>query len=107
MKHRVVILKEAEEDLFDIYRYIFSNDSASSAEYVLDCLEELIYKLEQFPGRGHIPPELERVGIDVYLEVHFKPYRVIYELDGKKVFIHCVLDGRRDLQNLLERRLLR
>ena len=107
MKHPVVILKEAEDDLFDIYRYIFTNDSPSSADYVLDCLEELILKLEQFPSRGHIPPELERVGMDGYLEVHFKPYRVIYEIDGKKVFIHCVLDGRRDLQTLLERRLLR
>lgn len=107
MKHPVVILKEAEDDLFDIYRYIFTNDSSSSADYVLDCLEELILKLEQLPDRGHIPPELERVGMDGYLEVHFKPYRVIYEIDGKKVFVHCVLDGLRDLQTLLERRLLR
>jgi hypothetical protein len=26
---------------------------------------------------------------------------------GRKVFIHCVLDGRRTLQEILERRLLR
>ena len=42
-----------------------------------------------------------------YREVHFKPYRIIYEIVGRKVFIHCVLDGRRAVQELLERRLLR
>ena len=37
----------------------------------------------------------------------FKPYRIIYQIVGRKVFIHCVLDGRRNLQDILERRLLR
>ena len=31
----------------------------------------------------------------------------IYQIEGQTVFVHCVLDGRRDLQELLERRLLR
>jgi hypothetical protein len=26
---------------------------------------------------------------------------------GQTVFIHCVLDGRRDIQSVLERRLIR
>lgn len=53
------------------------------------------------------PPELERIGVTDYREVHFKPYRLIYQIIGKKVFVHCVLDWRRDSQELLERRLLR
>ena len=36
-----------------------------------------------------------------------KPYRVICEVIGRDVYIHCVLDGRRDMQSLLERRLVR
>ena len=59
------------------------------------------------PGRGHVPPELERIGVRGYLEIHFKPYRIFYQIAGRKVFVHCVLDGRRALQEVLERRLLR
>ena len=59
------------------------------------------------PERGHIPPELERIGVFGFREIHFKPYRIVYEIERKGVFIHCVLDGRRDLQELLESRLLR
>jgi len=59
------------------------------------------------PQRGHIPPELARIAVTTYREVHFKPYRVIYEVVGDEVFVHCVIDGRRDMQLLLERRLVR
>jgi len=34
-------------------------------------------------------------------------YRIIYEVVESNVFVHCVLDGRRSLQELLEMRLLK
>ncbi len=107
MKYKVIILYDAEDDIFDIYRYIFINDSKNKAEYVLGKIEEICLDLENLPERGHIPQELDWVGVSNYREIYFKPYRIIYEIESKKVYIHCVLDGRRDLQQLLERRLLR
>ncbi|HQO00768.1 MAG TPA: type II toxin-antitoxin system RelE/ParE family toxin [Spirochaetota bacterium] len=107
MKYTVVIISEAENDILDIYQYIIRHDSAANADHVFEQIEEACYSLEEFPERGHIPPELDTIGISAYREIHFKPYQVIYEIDGKNIFIHCILDGRRDLQQLLERRLLR
>jgi len=107
MKYRIVVLSEAEKDILDIYQYIRIHDSADNADYVFEKIEETCLNLEEFPERGHIPPELDRIGVTTYREIHFKPYRIIYEIDRKMVFSHCVLDGRRDLQQLLERRLLR
>ena len=107
MKFSVTLIQEAEDDLFDIYGYILNNDSPAHAEYVLLKLQEACVSLDEMPERGHIPPELERIGITEFKEIHFKPYRIIYEIEKKPVFIHCILDGRRDVQDLLERRLLR
>jgi toxin ParE1/3/4 len=107
MSFQVAILAEAEDDLLDIYRYILLNDSAASANLVWDGIESVCRELCNLPERGHVPPELEWIGVTSYREIHFKPYRIIYEIDGRKVFVHCVLDGRRDLRDLLERRLLR
>jgi toxin ParE1/3/4 len=104
---QVYLISDAKDDILKIYSYILEHDSQQSAEYVLTKLEELCYGLDEMPERGHVPPELQRVNVKHYLEIHFKPYRVIYEIEGKKVFVHCVLDGRRDLQDLLEQRLLR
>jgi len=106
-RFRVRIVADAENDLIDLYRYIAFHDSPESAAYVLEHLESLCSQLADLPNRGHIPPELDRIGVTDYQEVHFKPYRIIYQIIGSDVFVHCVLDGRRDITSLLERRLLR
>jgi toxin ParE1/3/4 len=107
MKYAVHLVEDAEKDLFDIYRYVALNDSPEKAEKLLDHLEQTILKLETFPERGHYPPELERIGVREYREVFYKPYRIVYQIMKSEVFIHCVLDGRRDLQELLQNRFLR
>jgi toxin ParE1/3/4 len=107
MRHQVLVVAEAEEDIFDIYKYVLRADGRNRADHLLAKLQETCQSLAEMPRRGHSPPELERVGVRGYREIHFKPYRVIYQIVGRKVFIHCVLDGRRNLQEFLERRLLR
>lgn len=107
MKYRVHITEVAEKDILDIYSYVVINDTEGRAENLINKIEDTCATLEYSPGRWHVPPELERVGVGVHREIHFKPYRIVYEVSGKNVYIHGVLDGRRDLQTLLERRLLR
>ena len=103
----VFIISDAEDDLFEIRHFIARNDSISKADKILAKLEEKCLSLANFPNRGHTPPELERIAVFDYLEVHYKPYRIIYQIIERKVYVHCVLDGRRDLQELLYERLLR
>lgn len=107
MTYRVQITDEAGKDLLDIWEYVALNDDPAKADTLLDRLEETCATLTHHPLKGHLPPELERVGVDSYREIHYKPYRVIYEISHRDVFVHTVVDGRRDLQSVLERRLLR
>jgi toxin ParE1/3/4 len=107
MKFSVLLVEDAEKDLWEIYFYVAQNDSVEKADRLLDNLERAILKLETLPERGHFPPELERIGVREYREIFFKPYRIIYQVIRSEVFVHCVLDGRRDLQDLLQRRVLR
>jgi len=105
--YRVRIAQEAEKDLAEIIEYIAKQDSIERANYVLEKLLGVCERLEQHPERGHFLPELKSVGIKSYREIHFKPYRVIYEVIGRDVYVHLIVDGRRSLLALLERRLLR
>ena len=107
MTFKVYIIEDAEQDIIDIYEYIALSDSIENAEYVLKNIETKCLSLSEFPNRGHYPSELERIGIFEYREIHFKSYRIIYQIVESKVYVHCVLDGRRELQKLLEKRLLR
>ena len=107
MKFKVHVIDDAEQDIFEIYHYISASGSPLNAEKLLGELEQTIISLEHMPARGHMPPELKRIGVHGYREIHLKVYRIIYEIIGHDVFVHCVLDGRRDLQDLLRQRLLR
>jgi len=107
VKYRVRLVAEAEEDLLRIVTYVGANDSVESAGRVLDGIERAMTALGTLPERGHLPPELERIAVRGFREVHFKPYRIIYEIGGCDVLVHAVLDGRRDLTTLLERRMTR
>jgi toxin ParE1/3/4 len=107
MKYKVIIDPQAKLDLKEIFIYVAVNDSIQSANKLLDALEETCSKLERIPERGHIPPEMRPTGIKKYLEIHYKPYRIIYEIEKNIIYIHCVIDGRRNIQEILSNRLLR
>ena len=107
MRYRVSFVSDAEEDLFETYQYVYLKDSEEKAEYLYTKLYEKSLMLQEYPERGHIPPELTILDIDDFLEIHFKPYRIIYRIIKNEVYVHCILDGRRDIQKLLEERLLR
>lgn len=96
----------AERDLFSIYDYIVEHDSPQKADQLLDHLQKLINNLSENPERGTFPKELLQLGIREYRQVFFKPYRVIYRVMKSQIVIYLVADGRRDIQSLLERRLL-
>jgi len=107
MKYKVVIDPQAKKDLKEIFLYVALSDNLQSANKLLDSLERTCYKLEAYPERGHIPPELRSTGIKRYLEIHFKHFRIIYEIEGSTVYVHSVLDGRRNIEEILSERLLR
>ncbi|NOR40245.1 MAG: type II toxin-antitoxin system RelE/ParE family toxin [Gammaproteobacteria bacterium] len=106
-RYTVRLTQEVEADLLDLFEYIAQKDSVANAYRVLDELDALISSLDQHPERGHHPPELSEHGIKEFREVFFKPYRVIYQLVNNHVVVLGCFDGRRDMQLLLERRLLR
>lgn len=106
MRFNVLLTRGAEDDMFDLWGYLADNRSIEDADYVLGRLKDLIRSLSGMPMRGHVPPELERLHVGDFLQVHFKPYRVIYQVTGSDVHVFCVMDGRRDIEGVLERRLL-
>ncbi len=106
MKHEVLLTTGAEKDLEEIFDYIAEFDSPVNANHVLDQLLKVTDSLATFPERGSYPKELLALGIREYRQAFFKPYRLIYRVIGKRVFIYLIADGRRDMQSLLSRRLL-
>ncbi len=106
MTYKVLFTDDAVCDLEEIDDYISVHDSVEKADYVLSQIETLANSLSTSPQRGSCPEELLVLGMKEYREVYFKPYRIIYRITAKVVTIYVVVDGRRDMQTLLNRRLL-
>ena len=106
MPYDVFLTDDAARDLQELDDYIASNDSPQKADYVLDSIEEVIKGLAEMPERGSYPKELSALGIHEYREIFFKPYRIIYQTINQRVYVVLIADGRRDLQDLLQRRML-
>jgi len=107
MSYTVYFTKGAKQDLFEIYAYVKNKGYPLNAKRLLSELKNTCNSLSEMPERGHIPQELERIGVFDYREIHIKTYRIIYQIIGSTVYIHFILDGRRDIQGILERRILR
>jgi toxin ParE1/3/4 len=105
MRYKVFLTEDAQRDLDEIREYIAEFDSPANAGRVLDSLLGAAQGLAEFPERGSRPRELLALGIREYRQTFFKPYRVIYRVIGARVYIYLIVDGRRDMQTLLARRL--
>jgi toxin ParE1/3/4 len=106
MRFEVLLTADAVRDLEEIVEWIAGHDAPARAAHVLERVETAIAGLARFPARGAHPAELLALGIRDYRETFFKPYRIIYRVEGKRVYVYLITDGRRDTQTLLARRLL-
>jgi len=106
MSFSVLLTDDAVRDLEELYDYIDHHDVPGKADYVLEQIEKVFTSLSENPRRGVYPKELVSIGIKEYREIFFKPYRIIYRIIEKRVFVLLIVDGRRNMQELLQRRLL-
>lgn len=103
---RVVLTESAEQDLEELVDYLLQDGSSAAAARLLQQVRGKIASLESFPERGAHPKELAELGILVFRQLNFGPYRMIYRVQGKTVYLTLIADGGRDMIALLQRRLL-
>ncbi len=101
---RVDWAEVAGRDLLAIADYLVERNPEAAAS-TLDRLERSAATLKRRPERGRIVPELERLQVREYRELIIGPYRLVYRVAGRRVLILCVLDSRRNLEDLLLDRL--
>ncbi len=107
MSFQVFLTDDASRDLEDLYDYVQLRDVPGKADHVLERFEKGFTSLSENPQRGAYPRELLAIGLREYREILGKPYRIIYRVMAETVYVFVIADGRRDMQALLQRRLLK
>jgi len=84
------------------------DESPGRAEAVLERVLSRAESLERLPERGRTPPELRSIGDQTWRELQERPWRILYRIaSSSRVEIHGVIDGRRNLMDVLLERILR
>jgi toxin ParE1/3/4 len=95
----------SEKDLIDIVEYITVN-SPSNAFEIFKEIKQKASRLHTFPDRVRIVPELKDQGMILYRELIVPPWRIIYRISEKAVYVLSVLGSRQNVEDILLRRLV-
>jgi plasmid stabilization system protein ParE len=64
-------------------------------------IKQKAHSLYRSPVRGRIVPELQAQGVRQYREWIIPPWRIVYRISGKSVYVLCVLDSRQNIEDIL------
>jgi len=103
-KYQVLWSNIAENDLKSIIEYI-ADDNPSNAIEIFKNIQKKAASLYNFPERGRIVPELRDQGILSYRELVIPPWRILYRISENNVYVLSVLDSRRNIEDILLKRL--
>ena len=98
--------RPAADDVRDIAERL-RLDSPNAALRFVSRVDEAVRKLGSQPRLGRVVPELEQHNIGRYREPILTPWRLFYRIEAGQVPVLAVIDGRRNVEDILLRRLLR
>jgi toxin ParE1/3/4 len=102
----VSLIDDAARDLDEIYAHAHLQGQSGQADLLLDRIAEAIRRAAESPQSCPPPKELLNLGARDYRDATVDRYRLIFTVIDDAAFVVLITDGRRDLQSLLERRLL-
>ncbi|MBN1931897.1 MAG: type II toxin-antitoxin system RelE/ParE family toxin [Desulfobacterales bacterium] len=104
-KYEVIWAHVAENDLKEIIDYI-AIDSPANAFTIFQKIKKKASSLYIMPEGCRIVPELKDQGVMQYRELMASPWRIIFRIAEIKVYVLSVLDSRRNIEDILLKRLV-
>ncbi len=105
-KFKVIWTKPALDDLDEIIGYI-AKDSVDIALKQYERIKDTSLEIGKFPKQGRIIPELQNENIIKFREIVLTPWRMMYRIEETRILILAILDGRRNIEEIMMKRQLR
>ncbi|MDM8517812.1 type II toxin-antitoxin system RelE/ParE family toxin [Desulfobacterales bacterium HSG16] len=106
MSFAVEFTPGARQDLLKIYNYIRNVGAPEAAKRLYEQLSKACASLSNNPERGYIPIEIEGLSEVACRQIVIRNYRIIYQLIENVVIIHGIIDGRRNVREVMRQRVL-
>jgi len=106
MAKKIIWSQDSIDDLEDIIQYINNRSGKEIAKSIYKRIIEKIENVLAFPGSGRKVPELDILSNSEIHEVIESPWRIIYRITENELCIISVIDGRRNVEEILYKKII-
>jgi len=97
---------DAKSDLTEIISYIRERSGGKISREIFDRFQEKVTKAAEFPESCRIVPELSEIGVVEIREIIESPWRIFFRSSNSELSIISVIDGRRNVEEILYRKMM-
>jgi len=105
-KYIINITQNAENDLDEIITFIAQNNPQNAIK-IMERIQAKIKTLDHFPNRGSYVPELLAKNIKDYRQIIEAPWKIVYKVNDDIINILTIIDSRRNLKDILLKKLIK
>jgi plasmid stabilization system protein ParE len=84
-----------------------AQSNPQTAIKIMEKIQARINTLDHSPNRGSYVPELLARNIKDYRQITESPWKIVYRVDEEIVNVLAIIDSRRNLQDILIKKLLK
>jgi toxin ParE1/3/4 len=106
MKCDIIWSEDAGDELFEILKYIKDNTGKITAEKIYSKIMHEVKRVSENAEGRRIVPLLKELGINDIHQFNVNPWILFYKVENKKMEIISIIDGRRNLEEILYKKLL-
>ena len=106
MKYEIIWSKDAGDELVEIISFIKNSTGKMTAEKIYAKIIKEVDKISENPEGRRIAPLLRELGINYIHQINISPWIVFYKAENKKMKIISIIDGRRNLEEILYKKMI-
>jgi toxin ParE1/3/4 len=106
MKYKIIWSKDAGEEIIEIISWYKYNAGKNIAQNIYTKIKSQIRKLKDMPGIGKQVQILKDIGINDYRQIVQDHWIIYYKVEKENVYIISVIDGRRNLEEILYKKII-
>ena len=105
-KVQIIWSKDAGDELIKIISYIKKNTGKITAQKIYNKINDKIKKVSGNAAGRRIAPLLKEFGITDIHQLNISPWIIYYRVDKKTMTIISIIDSRRNLEEILYKKVI-
>jgi toxin ParE1/3/4 len=106
MKYKINWSKDAGEEFVEIISWYKYNVGRNIAQRIYTKINSRIKRLKDMPGIGKPVQILNDIGVSGYRQLVQDNWIIYYRIEGQAINIISVIDGRRNLEEILYKKVI-